>query len=216
MILLASTIILLETDSDAESEPEQMENNVTIMKPHQFLKDTTVKEDILERGGKIIDVSKTSTDTNWRQLNYSWPHSFIPFPYNRKDRANYGLSVKGIWESLKVFENEGVDIVLCTQATMTKRIPNETRGSFLGWQAGIFGTRILQSEEAAKKILFPTYRFMLEHNCQSQIMELQNMYQSGQPILLIDTATNEEIAEKSEVSSAWLLKMYLEGKYPPT
>ena len=82
--------------------------------------------------------------------------------------------VEGIWQGLKVFENEDIDISMFGNDAM-KGIKRTVRkhGRVLGHRKGVHGTEILGYVEAKHLIYIPTYRWMLEHKAMDIIERLR-------------------------------------------
>ena len=62
----------------------------------------------------IVDVTSKATDEMIR-LSPFYPHGGIPVPFSPNFAA---MSVEGIWQGLKVFENCGIDIDMFYNTTM--------------------------------------------------------------------------------------------------
>lgn len=75
------------------------------------------------------------------------------------------MSVEGLMEGLKVFRNATIDRAVLANATMTKLKRNGKKkyGELLGWSNGLKGhsdgDKLLNSEAARWKILFPAYHY---------------------------------------------------------
>lgn len=65
-------------------------------------------------------------------------HKDIPIPFMQADRV--GTSIEGIWQGLKVFEKDGVNVDYIVTTSTTKinswRKFTKQTGSFMGWQKG--------------------------------------------------------------------------------
>ncbi|OYP63139.1 hypothetical protein [Prevotella sp. P3-122] len=94
-------------------------------------------ENILKKypGALIVDVTSKATD-GLVKLSPFYPHGNIPVPFSEGYAAT---CVEGIWQGLKVFENEGIDISMFLNDTM-KDIKRTVRkhGRVLGhWNQGL-------------------------------------------------------------------------------
>ena len=89
------------------------------------------------------------------KLSPFYPHGGIPLPFSDGVDAE---CVKGIWQGLKVFENEGIDRDMLRNNTM-KNIKRtvRTHGRVLGHHKGVYSSEIWEfyynkAEESAKKL----------------------------------------------------------------
>ena len=118
------------------------------------------RENLLKRfpGAIIADVTSQATD-GLVKLSPFYPHGDIPVPFSEGYTA---ASVEGIWQGLKVFAQEDVDLSLFANTTM-KQLKRTVRkhGPVLGHRKGVKGTEILGYVEAKHQIYIPTYRWML-------------------------------------------------------
>ena len=141
------------------------------------------RENLLKRypGAIIADVTSQATD-GLVKLSPFYPHGDIPVPFSEGYTA---ASVEGIWQGLKVFEQEDIDLSLFTNTSM-KQLKRTVRkhGSVLGHRKGVHGTTILGYVEAKQLIYIPTYRWMLEHKAMYIIERLRKASQTKTIILL--------------------------------
>lgn len=159
----------------------------------------------------IADVTSQAKDGLVR-LSPFYPHGGIPVPFSEGYTAN---CVEGIWQGLKVFENEDIDISMFHNDTM-KGIKRTVRkhGRVLGHRKGVHGSEVLGYVEAKHLIYIPTYRWMLEHQTMDIIERLRKASESKTIILLdYNTCCDVEDATKP-LSHAYLVKAYAEGLYP--
>ena len=171
------------------------------------------RENLLKRfpGAIIADVTSQATD-GLVKLSPFYPHGDIPVPFSEGYTA---ASVEGIWQGLKVFAQEDVDLSLFANTTM-KQLKRTARkhGLVLGHRKGVKGTEILGYVEAKHQIYIPTYRWMLEHKAMYIIERLRKASQT-QTIILLDYNTCCEVDELTKpLSHAYLVKAYAEGLYP--
>lgn len=174
-------------------------------------------ENILKKypGAIIADVTSHATDALVR-LSPFYPHGDIPVPYtNGLVKAS---CVEGIWQGLKVFENEDID-ESCFSNTSMQGIKRTTRkhGKILGHKRGPNGKNdnLLTYLEARKNIYFPTYRWMIEHHALNIITRLREADKGGKIIVLLDYNTSCDPNDISKpLSHAYLIRAYAQGEYP--
>lgn len=170
-------------------------------------------ENILKKypGALIADVTSKATD-GLVKLSPFYPHGGIPVPFSEEYTS---ACVEGIWQGLKVFENEDIDISMFLNDTM-KGIKRTVRkhGRVLGHRKGVHGTEILGYVEAKHQIYIPTYRWMLEHKAMGIIERLRKASET-KTIVLLDYNTCCDVDNASKpLSHAYLVKAYAEGLYP--
>lgn len=159
----------------------------------------------------MADVTSKATD-DLIKLSPFYPHGGIPIPYSEGMTAT---CVEAIWQGLKVFEDNDVDIHLFKNDTM-KNIKRSVRknGRPLGHRKGVNGNELLNYIEARKQIYIPTYRWMLENKV-SSIIERMKEASKTKTIILLDYNTNQDVNDASKpLSHAFLIKAYIEGIYP--
>ena len=171
------------------------------------------QENILKKypDAVIVDVTSKATD-GLVKLSPFYPHGDIPVPFSEGYTA---ACVEGIWQGLKVFENEGIDISMFLNDTM-KGIKRTVRkhGRVLGHRKGVHGTEILGYVEAKHQIYIPAYRWMLEHKAMDIIERLRKASET-QTIVLLDYNTCCNVDDETKpLSHAYLVKAYAEGLYP--
>ena len=170
-------------------------------------------ENILKKypGAIIADVTSQAKDGLVR-LSPFYPHGGIPVPFSEGYTA---ACVEGIWQGLKVFENEDIDISMFLNDTM-KGIKRTVRkyGRVLGHRKGVHGTEILGYVEAKHQIYIPAYRWMLEHKAMYIIERLRKASET-KTIVLLDYNTCCNVDDETKpLSHAYLVKAYAEGLYP--
>ena len=170
-------------------------------------------ETILKKypGSIIADVTSQAKDGLVR-LSPFYPHGGIPVPFSEEYTAT---CVEGIWQGLKVFENEDIDISMFLNDTM-KGIKRTVRkhGRVLGHRKGVHGTEILGYVEAKHQIYIPAYRWMLEHRAMDIIERLRKASET-KTIVLLDYNTCCNVDDETKpLSHAYLVKAYAEGLYP--
>ena len=159
----------------------------------------------------IADVTSQAKD-GLVKLSPFYPHGDIPVPFSEGCTA---ACVEGIWQGLKVFEDEDIDLSMFNNNTM-KGIKRTTRkhGRVLGHRKGINGTEILGYVEAKHLIYIPTYRWMLEHKVMDIIERLRKASET-KTIVLLDYNTCCDVDDATKpLSHAYLVKAYAEGIYP--
>lgn len=170
-------------------------------------------ETILKKfpGAIIADVTSQAKDGLVR-LSPFYPHGDIPVPFSDGMTAT---CVEAIWQGLKVFEHEGIDVGMFANDTM-KNIKRSIRmhGNVLGHQKGVKSSEILGYVEAKHEIYIPTYRWMLEHKAM-EIIERLRAASKNKTIVLLDYNTCDDVDNKFKpLSHAYLVKAYAEGLYP--
>ena len=171
------------------------------------------RENILKKHPHAIiaDVTSQAKDGLVR-LSPFYPHGDIPVPFSEGHTA---ACVEGIWQGLKVFESEDIDISMFCNDTM-KGIKRTVRkhGQVLGHRKGVHGTEILGYVEAKHQIYIPAYRWMLEHKAMDIIERLRKASET-KTIVLLDYNTCCDVDDETKpLSHAYLVKAYAEGLYP--
>lgn len=166
-------------------------------------------------GAVHADVTSNSDSDSLRKLSPFYPHYDIPVPFSPGVTA---ACVEAVWQGLKVFESEGVDVNMFGNDTM-KNIKRTVRrfGRCLGHQKGVDGNEdeLLDYLEARKHIYIPAYKWVLENKVSEIIEKLRKADEKGRTILLLDYNTNEDIDNpKKPLSHAALIKAYVLGEYP--
>lgn len=159
----------------------------------------------------IADVTSQAKDGLVR-LSPFYPHGGIPVPFSEGYTAT---CVEGIWQGLKVFENEDIDTSMFRNNTM-KGIKRTVRkhGRVLGHRKGVYGLEILGYVEAKHQIYIPAYRWMLEHKAMDSIEWLRKASET-KTIVLLDYNTCCNVDDETKpLSHAYLIKAYAEGLYP--
>lgn len=160
---------------------------------------------------KIIDITSKAAEP-FVKLSPFYPVGGIPIPLSE---GHYAQSVEGLWQGLKVFENEGIDANKFEVTTM-KGLKRTVRkfGPVKGHQAGVTGSTLLPYIEARRKIYLPAYKWVLDNKV-ADVLQLIRDETTRQPIILLDYETNGEVDNAAKpLSHAWLVKYYLEGNFP--
>ena len=141
------------------------------------------QENILKKypGAVIVDVTSKATD-GLVKLSPFYPHGDIPVPFSQGYTAT---CVEAVWQGLKVFEDEDVDVKMFLNDTMKdiKRTVR-THGRILGHRKGVNGDEILSYIDAKRQIYIPTYRWMLENKAMDIIERLRDASKTRTIVLL--------------------------------
>ncbi len=172
-----------------------------------------MKESILKKypDALIIDLTSKATD-DFVKFSPFYPHNQIPIPFSE---GHFGQSVEGIWQGLKVFETEDIDISKFNITNM-KGLKRTVRkfGKCFGHRNGINGDFLLNYIDARKQIYLPIYHWVLENKLQSLIETLKSESQN-RTLVLLDYETNGNVEDSSKpLSHAYLVKLFLEENYP--
>lgn len=158
----------------------------------------------------IIDVTSKG-QMPWVKFSPFYPHGDIPVP----NCSNQAMSVEGLWQGLKVFEKEDVDIKAFDNRTM-KNIKRTVRkhGPVKGHRFGIGSNDILPYIEARFSIYLPAYRWVLDNKLQDEITEIKKLIQLNN-VVLLDYETNTEPNNTSKpLSHAGLIQKYVQDVWP--
>ena len=170
-------------------------------------------ENILKKNpGAIIAYVTSQAKNGLVRLSPFYPHGDIPVPFSQGYTAT---CVEAVWQGLKVFEDEDVDVKMFLNDTM-KDIKRTVRkhGRVLGHRKGVHGTEILGYVEAKHQIYIPAYRWMLEHRAMYIIERLRKASET-KTIVLLDYNTCCNVDDETKpLSHAYLVKAYAEGLYP--
>ena len=159
----------------------------------------------------IIDVTSKAQD-EFVKLSPFYPNGGIPVPFTE---GLVAVSVEGIWQGLKVFEDADVDTTFFSKRDM-KNLKRTTRkhGRCLGHRKGVHGEELLGYIEARKRIYLPCYKWVLENKVQKLVAAIR-IISKNKPVVLLDYNTNADVNNpKSALSHASLIKAYIEGNYP--
>ncbi len=174
-------------------------------------------ESVQERhpGALIFDLTSNSYDKlgNLYVVHFSpfCPHGGIPVPPNGRMKSE---SVEGVWQGLKVFEKEGIDVESFRNDSMKNL--KRTEKKFGKMRGHKFGDELLGYYEARMKIYVPTYRWVLENvpKVKTMLADLKRIAET-QDIVFLDYETNCDVRDlRTPLSHAGLVKLYLEGAYP--
>ena len=162
-------------------------------------------------GAEVIDVTSRAPQP-WVKFSPFYPHGQILVPFSPE---HYGMSVEGIWQGLKVFETEGIDLSkfsITSMAGLKRSV--RTRGRVLGHRPGIMGQGLLGYREARYKIYLPAYKWVLDH-CLQKELQLISGFLREKTVVLLDYETNGEVDNvKCPLSHASLIARYLNNDWP--
>ena len=158
----------------------------------------------------IIDVTSKSQD-EFVKFSPFYPNGGIPVPFT----DDIAVSVEGIWQGLKVFEDADVDTTFFSKRDM-KNLKRTVRkyGPCLGHRKGVHGEELLGYIEARKLIYLPSYKWVLENKLKKLVTAIR-IISKNKPVVLLDYNTNPDVNNsKKPLSHASLIKAYIEGNYP--
>ena len=120
-------------------------------------------------------------------------------------------SVEGIWQALKVFEEDDVDPSKLAITTMTGLKRTVRRfGPVRGHRAGLHGGDLLDYRTARERIYLSAYHWLLEHRVADLTEELRARAEN-RGVVLLDYTTNGDLDDLSTpLSHAALIARYLE------
>ena len=159
----------------------------------------------------IIDVTSHAVD-EFVKFSPFYPNSGIPVPFTD---GLVAVSVEGIWQGLKVFEDADVDTTFFSKRDM-KNLKRTVRkyGPCLGHRKGVHGEELLGYIEARKQIYLPCYKWVLENKLKKLVTAIR-IISKNKPVVLLDYNTNPDVNNpKKALSHASLIKAYIEGNYP--
>lgn len=148
----------------------------------------------------------------WVKFSPFYPHGGIPVPVAPSTQAN---SVEGIWQGLKVFKTEDVDLRRFEVQTMRgiKRAAKKF-DRVIGHRNGLKGDELLDYVSARKKIYLPAYKWVLENKLQSELAELRELGAHGD-VVLLDDETNADVENThNPLSHVSLVIALLEDRWP--
>ena len=159
----------------------------------------------------IIDVTSKAQD-EFVKFSPFYPNGGIPVPFTE---GLVAVSVEGIWQGLKVFEDADVDTSSFSKRDM-KNLKRTVRryGPCLGHRKGVHGEELLGYIEARKQIYLPCYKWVLGNKLQKLVAAVR-IISKNKPVVLLDYNTNPDVNNpKTPLSHASLIKAYIEGDYP--
>ena len=160
---------------------------------------------------EVIDVTSKG-NFPYVKLSPFYPHDNIPVPFSLNCFAK---SVEGIWQGLKVFDLEDVDVSKFEIVDM-KGIKRTVRkfGRPQGHRKGINGSELLDYLTARKQIYLPAYAWVLQNKTTKEIDMLVEIAKKND-LVLLDYETNCDIENiRKPLSHAGLVKKFIDKKYP--
>lgn len=141
----------------------------------------------------IVDLTTTNRLNIFAKLSPYYPHGGIPINYSPYLVCK---SVNEVWQKL------------CVNINRT----NQKDALF---RKGVNINEYWTYSEARKKILIPTYRWMLENKAFDIVCSLRDYNNKEGFIVLIDNTINSDTSNLSQpLSFAYLLKAYIECTFP--
>lgn len=184
------------------------------MKPMIIIESKRKKPEALKEqypDAMIIDVTSHAVD-EFVMFSPFYPIGGVPVPFTE---GLVAVSVEGIWQGLKVFEDADIDTTLFSKREM-KNLKRTTRkyGPCLGHRKGVHGEELLGYIEARKQIYLPCYKWVLENKLKKLVTAIR-IISKNKPVVLLDYNTNPDVNNpKKALSHASLIKAYIEGNYP--
>lgn len=160
---------------------------------------------------KFVDVTSKSKD-QYVKLSPFYPHGSIPVPFSENV---FSYSVEGVWQGLKVFNNNDIDTSRFSNKTMSNIKRTVKKFGFpLGHRKGVNGEELLDYVTARKLIYAPTYNWMLENKVKDEINQLIHI-SLVKDLVILDFDTNSDFENlKKPLSHAAIIKEYIESKHP--
>lgn len=159
----------------------------------------------------IIDVTSKGVEP-WVRFSPFYPHGGIPIPNTPGQTAQ---SVEGLWQGLKVFEQEDIDPRkwVITDMAGIKR-GGKSRGAVRGHRFGVGNATLLGYRDARYRIYLPAYKWVLEHRLASEVERLRRLA-ADKTLVLLDYETNADVEDvSSPLSHAALVMYHLQGSWP--
>ena len=184
------------------------------MKPMIIIESKRKKPEALKEqypDAMIIDVTSHAVD-EFVMFSPFYPIGGVPVPFTE---GLVAVSVEGIWQGLKVFEDADIDTSFFSKRDM-KNLKRTTRkyGPCLGHRKGVHGEELLGYIEARKQIYLPCYKWVLENKLKKLVTAIR-IISKNKPVVLLDYNTNPDVNNpKKTLSHASLIKAYIEGNYP--
>ena len=163
-------------------------------------------------GAFVIDVTSCGPQP-WVRLSPFYPHGGIPVPFTPGVQS---ASVEGIWQALKVFDEDDVDPGKLSVTTMTGLKRTVRRfGPVRGHRAGLRGSDLLDYRTARERIYLPAYRWVLDHRAADLVIELRSRAEE-RGIVLLDHTTNGDLDDlRTPLSHAALIAAYVRSGAAP-
>ncbi|HEX2620472.1 MAG TPA: hypothetical protein VHL11_10000 [Phototrophicaceae bacterium] len=155
----------------------------------------------------LIDVTSKG-EPLWVKFSPFYPHAGIPVPFSPGITA---ASVEGIWQGLKVFESQDIDVAKFSITSM-QGIKRSTRGNgaIKGHRRGVNGTELLSYRDARYQIYLPAYQWILVHCLSDELAQLEAIA-ANRTLVLLDYETNADLDNlEKPLSHAALIQRYLQ------
>lgn len=208
-----------------------MENTASQRKrPHEFsieVKNKRCKQSS-DNNKKVVVVDVTSKSNSqhvcfspfhpYQDVESGLPYFKVPGSSRRGGKGERSFTVEGIWQGLKVFENEGIDRKKFTitnshgikrSSTRSKHRRGPVRGHqfFKGENEE---EQLLDYVAARKQIYIPAYNQLLEHPVAKKALDELFQLHLESDLILLDYTTNEDINNtRVPLSHASLVKARL-------
>lgn len=136
----------------------------------------------------------------------------VPIRFSAPDTA---ISIAAMIEGLRVNTCNETNQNLFHSSNFTDLVKPERIENSIGFLRGIGGHVILSAEEAQKELLYPTYKWVLNHKLQKYIINFREVAKSHN-IIILDYPKNKQGMEiyTGDISIGQLLKAYIEGTTP--
>jgi hypothetical protein len=120
---------------------------------------------------------------------------------------------------LKIFDgSDEIDTtkLMCVNPKNITRKPKRGDRNVIGWRKGLKGYTLLNDFEARWYLFINPYKSLLEERLWKEVRDLKRLIQGKNvKVILLDHQTNCDINDLSRpLSHAYLLKCFLEDKYP--
>lgn len=161
-------------------------------------------------GAFILDVTSKGKEP-WVRFSPFYPHGGIPIP---NTPGVFAQSVEGLWQGLKVFEQEDIDRSRWEITNMRgiKRA-SRTRGKVLGHRFGVGSEELLSYKDARYQIYLPAYRWILENRLTAEVEQVREAAERA--VVLLDYETNCDVDDLSApLSHAALVRHCVENTWP--
>jgi len=186
-----------------------------------FASRKTPLDDLRNKFGKIevIDVSPAG---HYNKLHPAWPITSVDLPGADKDSAAKASSVQGLYEGLRLFENEkkiSLNVLLCDNMKI-HRSQTKTTGEIIGYRFGLKETAEVIDELKARYYLFiKPYEEMLSRKEQKALLETLKEKLDSDPnlrLVLVDAKIPNPDWKNLEqdISHCPLIRDMLSKKWP--
>lgn len=163
------------------------------------------------RSSFVIDVRYYKSNP-WSCMSPFFKWGDVPVRFSAPDTA---ISIAAMIEGLRVNQYHEHDPNLFHSLNFSDYLESERIKDSSGFLRGIGSHVILSPEEAQKELLYPTYRWVLDHKLNNQINAIRAA-ESYQDVVILDYPKDKRGMElyAGEISIGYLLKAYIEGSTP--